>query len=330
MTLLASVFAVTSVASAAPAQTSVGGIGVRLIAEASRPSADPLNLSYVVERLAPGSRVVRKMEISNTSNAAADIVIYPAAASFVNGNFSFAPGRTEDSLSSWTRVARPVLVLAPGATAVDALTIKVPRRASPGERYAVVWAQVSTPSPTQSGVRLVNRVGVRMYVSIGKGGLPVAQFTVGAIVAGRSSNGDPFIVSKVRNLGQTAIEVTGRLSLSQGPGGLSAGPFFATRGTLLAPRHSRIERVQLNGQIPRGPWRADLTVSSNGTQRNSLATIIFPERTAASEGRSLVTPLELAGLIILVLSVGSSVFISRRRRLRPNLTATFGRGDDTR
>ena len=318
LTLLAGSFAAPSAASAASAQERSGGIGIRLVSDASSGSAEPLTLSYVVERLAPGSRVTRQIEISNTTDATADVVVFPAAASIVEDKFSFAPGRTGDPLSSWTTVAQSGLHLAPGATVLDAVTIKLPKRASSGERYAVVWAEVSAPSPTGSGVRLVNRVGVRMYVSVGKGGLPAAEFTIGQLASSRSGNGDPLVAARVHNVGQAALSINGELTLSDGPGGLSAGPFPFTLGALLAPSDSEIARVELDGQIPRGPWRADLTLSSGGTQRGSVTTIIFPAKTLASGQRSFLAPLMLGALIILMLllAAGGSVLFSRRHRLR--------------
>ena len=266
----------------------------------------------------PGSRVTRQIEISNATDATADVTVFPAAASIVEDKFSFAPGSTGDPLSSWTTVAHSVLHLAPGATVLDAVTIKLPKRASSGERYAVVWAEVSAPSPTQGGVRLVNRVGVRMYVSIGKGGSPAAEFTVGVLVASRSANGNPLVAAKVHNVGQAALDITGELTLSHGPGGLSAGPFPFTLGTLLAPSHSTIAPVELGGQIPRGPWRADLTVSSGGTQRSSVTTITFPTKALSIGQRWFFAPLMVVALIVLMLLLAtvSSVLFSRRHRLR--------------
>jgi hypothetical protein len=315
LTLAASSFAVATVATAASAPTSTGGIGVRLLANASNTSAGPLTPSYIVERLGPGSRVIRDVEISNTTHAFANIVIFPAAARFVENKFSFEPGRTEDSLSRWTKVAHRVLRLAPGAVAHDAVTINVPKRASFGERYAVIWAEVSAPSPTQGGVRLVNRVGIRMYISVGRGGLPAAEFTVGSLVAGRLANGDALIVAKVHNVGAAAIDIVGKLTLSQGPGDLSAGPFSVPLGTMLAPNHSVTERVALGDRIPRGPWRADLALSSDGTQRSSITMITFPALTLGTGTRSLGAPVMLAALIVLMLllAAGGSVVFSRRR-----------------
>ncbi len=305
-------------ASAASTPTNSGGIGVRLLPNPSTSSANPLTLSYIVERLAPGSRVHRDVEISNTTNARANVVVYPAAALYVHNKFSFAPGRTKDSLSRWTRVARSVVQLAPGGTAVDVVTITVPKSAPRGERYAVIWAEVSAPSPSQSGVRLVNRVGIRMYVSVGKGGLPAAEFTIGSLAASRMANGDALIEANLDNVGQAAIDVTGELTLSGGPGGLSAGPFPVTLETLLAPRHLVMERVELGAQIPSGPWRADLSLSSDGTRRSSVTEITFPARKGPTQTRSPAIPLILATLVVLILLLimRSSVVISRRRRLR--------------
>jgi hypothetical protein len=262
--------------------------------------------------------MTRQVEISNTTDAMADVVVFPAAASIPDGNFSFAPGRTGNPLSSWTSVGRYVLHLAPGASALDVVTIKAPNKASSGERYAVVWAEVSAPSPARSGVRLVSRVGVRMYVSVGKGGMPAAQFMVGPLAAGRAASGDPIVSAKVRNVGQAALDITGELTLSDGPGGLSAGPFPVSLGTMLAPSHSAIERIELDSHLPRGPWRADLTLSSDGTQRSSKATVTFPIEALTNEKRGLSGPLILGALIVvmLLLAAGSSVLFARRHRVR--------------
>jgi hypothetical protein len=316
MALLAICFPVTAIASAASGPTSTGGIGVRLVANESTSSTDPLSLLYIVERLAPGQGVLRHVEISNTSKATADVLVYPAAASDVGNTLRFAPGRSANSLTHWTTVAQPVVRLAPGVTVIEAVTINVPKRAPAGERYGVIWAEVSAPSPTQSGVRLVNRVGVRMYVSVGKGGEPAAEFTVGTLVAGRLANGDALVEARVHNVGPAAIDITGKLTLSNGPGGLSAGPFRVTLGTMLAPGHSAVERIELSGQIPRGPWRGDLSLSSEGTRRTSIATITFPILRLPSAPRSSVAPLTLALLVLfLLLAGGGSVVILRRRRL---------------
>ena len=122
-------------------------------------------------------------------------------------------------------MSQDVLRLLPGASAFETVTINVPKTASAGERYAVVWAEVSTPAPaTGSGVKLVNRVGVRLYLSIGPGGAPPSNFVIGSLTAERSATGRPLVVATIHNSGRRTINISGNLTLSNGPGGLRAGP----------------------------------------------------------------------------------------------------------
>jgi len=56
-------------------------------------------------------------------------------------------------------------------------TIAVPADASAGERYAVIWAQVKTPNKT-TGITTINRVGIRIYLSVGSGGGLASSFEI--------------------------------------------------------------------------------------------------------------------------------------------------------
>ena len=80
--------------------------------------------SYIVERVAPGTTVRRRIEITNTTSSTADIAIYPAAAD-LRGTFRFASGHGRNELSSWTSASQLVLRLAPGTRAVETVTIVV-------------------------------------------------------------------------------------------------------------------------------------------------------------------------------------------------------------
>ena len=188
---------------------------------------------------------------------------------------STPPGPTSSETNSHLPPAPPEtscligrqLVNPPSASTgriLDGVTIVIPSGVSPGERYGVVWAQVSAPSTTQSKVRLVNRVGVQMYVSVGGRGTP-PEFTVGPLAASRSPGGIPVIVAEVHNTGQAALDITGELTLSDGPGGVSAGPFPVELGTLLAPDHSATERGQLPRLLPVG------TVASGARRSRATA-----------------------------------------------------------
>jgi hypothetical protein len=307
---------VAGVATPAGASNRSGGVGVRLVATTTGPAVGPLGLAFIVETLPPGQRVTRQIEVDNSSADELSVAVFAAAASVVQGKFSFGPDRTGNDLTTWTSVGTPHLHLAAGAKVMERVTITVPKGAPAGERYGVVWAEVSTPSPTLGGVRLVNRVGVRMYVSISPGGVAPARFSLGALVGSRAANNDPVVSSRIRNNGGGALDITGHLLLSNGPGGLSAGPFAVEMGSMLAPHHSTTEKIELNGQIPAGPWRAQLVMSSQGVERSSLGTITFPKGhfTIARHASALPLAVLLGGAVLLA-GLGS-ILVRRRRRSR--------------
>jgi hypothetical protein len=272
---LAGLLAASAFAAARP-PLAARGIGIQLVGSAASSSLDPLARIYITGQFAPGSTSARQVAITNTTRQAQTILLYCAAASMHRGAFAFAPNRTQNELSGWTSVGHPVLRLAAGATAVETVTIRVPTRASAGERYSVVWAAVAAPSARVGGVDLVNRVGVRIYLSVGSGGAPPVRFELGPLRATRSGTGRPLVVTSVRNGGEGTIVLRGTLELSRGPGGLRAGPFPLRLARALAPHSSRRVTLQLNTRLPRGPWHVQITLTSGSTRRSSSARITFP------------------------------------------------------
>jgi hypothetical protein len=278
-------------------------------------SADALARVYVVDRLAPGTSVRRQVEVINTSAAKADITIYVAAATMARGGFAFAAGHTKNALSRWTSVSRDMVLLAPGADAFDTVSISVPGDASSGQRYAVVWAQLATAPPTGGGVELVNRVGVRMYVSVGPVGASRPNFTIGAFSAGRTVNGRALVDAEVHNTGQTSLDIRGDLTLSNGPGGLRTGPLPAHLATGLAPGGSELATVTFSPRFPSGPWRAYLLLTSGLVQKSVLATISFPPVAVASPQPAGPSPLVfIAGALACLLALAAVGLLVQWRR----------------
>jgi hypothetical protein len=277
-----------SALAAAPAKATpgAGGIGVRLVAMPGDSHVGPLARSYIVARVAPGTNLRRRIMISNTTRSAVVVAVYPAAASLHRGAFAFAAGHSPNALSGWTSVSRDVLRLPPGTATSETVTIHVPKGTSSGERVGVVWATVSAPAPAGGGVTLVNRVGIRMYLSIGPGGAPRSNFAIGPMAAERSATGEPAVVATVRNSGGRTLDISGTLTLSHGPGGLRAGPFPVTLGAALGPKASEPATVRLDGRLPRGPWHAQLRLTSGHLQRTAGTTITFPRAGAASPSGS--------------------------------------------
>jgi hypothetical protein len=276
LSLLTAAIGPAGTALAGPHHTgAVGGrIGIRLIAVPSATSAALLGQSYIVGRLAPGAKVTRQIEITNDTPSSASVSVYAARATQQRSIFSLGPGRSRNELSSWTSVSHDVVRMASRTKTVETVTIDVPRDASSGERYAVVWAEVS--APVTGGVTRVNRVGIRMYVSIGPGGAPPAQFRIGSLSAKSSTTGSRLVVANIHNSGRSTLELSGTLTLSNGPGRLSAGPFPVKLGLALAPNDTKPMTVRLDKQLPRGPWRIQLRLTSGLVEHTAVTTLKFP------------------------------------------------------
>jgi hypothetical protein len=309
----------TTTAGAARSGTT-GGLGLRLLDAPITARDDPRAQIYIVDHVAPGTVIHRHVEVSNSTASSVHVVVYPAAASIANGSFLGAAGRTANELSTWTSVRPRTSAVPVGGHLRAAVTITVPDDAAPGERYGVVWAEVRSVPSVDDGVTQISRVGVRVYLSVGPGGPPAANFTIDSLTALRSPDGQPSVVATVHNSGGRALDMSGNLQLSGGPGGTSAGPFSATLGTTLAIGGTEAVTIVLDKQLPRGPWDARVVLRSGLVSRAARATITFPVTGTAlpSATRSSRPGLRYAATAaLLVLLAGSASLLLRRRRRLP-------------
>jgi hypothetical protein len=320
--LLAALFVVAGPAGAtlaAPAPESSGGIGVRIVDAPVATQGDPRARSYIVDHLAPGTVINRRIEVSNTTGSAANVSLYAAAADIINGSFQGAEGHTANELSTWATVSPGSPGVPAGGTKTATVTITVPADAAPGERYGVIWAEVASAPADGGGVVQVGRVGIRMYLSVGPGGAPAADFVIDTLTASRSADGQPTVLATVRNTGGRALDVSGTLDLADGPGGLSAGPFDAALGTTLAIGDTAPVSIGLDDQLPDGPWEATITLRSGLVERSAQASITFPDTGAAdpvaveSAGHGWFYPAGIGAAAILG-TAGTGLFAHRRRR----------------
>ncbi len=275
----------SATASAAQPATARGprdSIGVRLLDAPVDRRNDPRARLYIVDHVRPGTNIHRRIEVSNTTPDQTAVAVYPAAVSIAGGVFTVADAHTPDELSTWTTVDRGRLSLAPGARQAVTVSIKVPSYASAGERYTVVWAEVSSAPASGGGVTAVNRVGVRIYLSVGPGGEPPSRFAVDTLTAERTAAGLPVVKALVHNTGGRALDMSGTLTLTHGPGGLQAGPFPAQLGTTLAVHDTETVAIPLDAGVPDGPWQARMRLRSGLITHDVRATLTFPHRTGAA------------------------------------------------
>jgi hypothetical protein len=295
-----------------------GTFGLRLVPAPGSTPTTAVGRLYVVDVMAAGTSVTRSVDIVNGTGSPLDVAVYAAGAAVVGGRFEFAPGHTTDQLSGWTSVESGEVHVASGATVGDTFTISIPPGTSSGDRTAVVWAEVDAAHTGSGGITLVNRVCVRLYVSVGAGGPVSSDFVIGPIAATRSGAGIPSVGAVVSNPTEGAFDVSGTLTLSDGPGGLGAGPFAVTARSVLSPGASAPITVPFRRTIPRGPWRARLVLTNGVVDRTAAATVMFPPFAAGSTGGTgWLIPTVVIVLLVLVLVGALALLVTgRRRRLR--------------
>jgi hypothetical protein len=247
-------------------------IGVKLADPPPSSLTNPLARAYLTGALQAGGQLTAAVEVSNSTNRPQTISLYVAAASMHAGVFSFADGHSPNELARWTALSNRRLRLAAGKAAIVGVRVHAATGVSQGERYAVVWAAVEAPGA--GPVRLVNRVGMRMYLTVG--GAAPSRYTVSRPKGGRSRMGTPLVTTTIHNSGTRTLSLAGSITLIHGPGGLRIGPITVRLARPLAPGATRTLSLPMTKQLPRGPWHARLALTSGSTERISSATIAFP------------------------------------------------------
>ncbi|MGI5156384.1 hypothetical protein [Microbispora sp. CA-102843] len=290
------------------------GLGIRLVDAPVARRDDPRARKGVVDHLSPGTTIKRRLEVSNSSGHPMHVSLYAAAADIRNRAFVFAPDRTPNELSTWTTVTPSEIDLAPGRTRIAWFTIRVPRDAWRGERYAVIWAQTTAEPDATHNLGLASRTGIRVYLDIGPGGEPPSDMSIDRLTPERDAGGRPALVAQVRNTGGRALDLSGSLSLSEGPGGLRAGPYPAELGVTLRPGDTGRLAVVMDPRLPDGPWKADLVIQSGLIKRTVSATVVFPRSGAGRPVAMSATPLPLVALVAGVIGLAATGLVVRRRR----------------
>ena len=265
-------------AHAAPRRREAGssGIGIQLLEGPASKKDDPRASRYIVDHLHPGTSIRRKIQVWNNSGERNRIDVYSGSATLAQEAFVFGEGSAGNELTSWFSFDKDRLDLAPGDKAVVEVTIAVPPTASIGERYGLVWASVVPPSKAAKGVTLATRVGVRVYLDIGKGGEPPSDFDITGLTPARSLEGVPSLTATVTNTGGRALDISGWVDLHDGPASQRAGPFQVTNGPTLAVGATGHVIVQFPKELPNGPWKVSLSLRSGLVVHAVTGEIRFP------------------------------------------------------
>jgi len=283
-----------------------GSVGIRLLEAPVSGRGDPRALSYIVDTVQPGTTFARDLEVWNGAAERITFSMHAGAAEIRSDEWVADPFAANE-LTRWVSFRPRRFTVQPRTAQVVTATIRVPRRATAGERYAALFA-VTEESTGEGNLKQRSAVGVRVYLVTG-GDLPSA-FTVSNLRATPDA-----ILADVRNTGERALDVTGRLTLRDGPSGLSAGPFDSPQLTLAVGATGTV-RVSVSPDLPRGPWDARLVIRSGRIVYELSGTITLPTTgghpVKLVEGNFPLLQLSLAGV-----AAGLLLLIRRRRRKRP-------------
>ena len=267
-------------------EPSPGSFGIKLLDAPAGRSADPRAHMYIFDHLDPGQTIQRRVLVGNDSDTPLRVTVYAAGAGIADDRFVFTPTVGGNELAGWISFDDSSLTLAPHARKAVLTTIAVPSHAVKGERYAVIWAQTAAAPRPGTNVTLVNRVGVRIYLDVGPGGDPPSDFSIDGLTAERTGDHGLQLLAHVHNTGDRALDMSGSLQVTDGPGSQSAGPFPVALGTSLAPGDVGVVRVPVDRHLPIGPWKAHLTLTSGMVSHTLISTVSLPADRAAKETAS--------------------------------------------
>lgn len=271
--------------------------------------------SYVVRTVAPGQGFDDRLEALNLGDAPLDLVVEPVDAE-VTPDGSFAPGLTRAGEGAWLRVTPGRVRVPAHGSAQVALRVDVPADAAPGDHIAaVVVRKAEAGSAKAGGVQLVQRVGVRVYLTVAgsrTGVAPKRAFELRGFRWVGSPDRRTF-EADVANVGDLLVEPLGTLTLERGD--FTTNDDLPPLGIVL-PGTVATLRVHADGRLDPGDYQATLRlrlVQGGDEQEKRVSfTVSGTSRVGEDRGDSLpLLPVVLA--VGALLSVG--VLALRRRMM---------------
>ncbi|MBF4615950.1 hypothetical protein [Curtobacterium sp. VKM Ac-1376] len=314
LTVTATIAPATAAVSATAEASANGGVGIQLVPEAA--GASGRDQAYIVARPDAGTTVSRTVEVSNTSTVTQNVSVSVGAATIRDGSFVGQNTNATNDLTKWTRLDAAEITLKPGATKQVVVDINVPATAAAGERYGAVWAAVQTPT-TSAPVTTVNRVGIRMYVSVDQGAMQ-PDFAIRNLDTSHH-NGRTRITATVENTGDLAIDLTGELRFKRS--GLTAGPYAGTSVTTIAPGSTDTVRITAGAALPAGRWHTTATITNGSVTKTATAMVTVPNGNptadAAPDNTLAIWVIGSALTLAVLILVLVLVLLRKRRRQLP-------------
>lgn len=306
-----------------PGDSAAGSIGIRLGNVSESLADDPRAKTYIIDNIPPGNSITREIIVTNHMDAPVSLDLYAGPANLRDGSFDVEDRGAASALTSWISLEKGTVHLDPGQEQTVAVTIDVPANAPELEQYGVIWASTQQPEAEGGKVSLVSRVGVRVYLSVGAGNGPPSDFTITSLTPQRDADGGATVVANINNSGGRAVDLSGTLDLTAGPGGLTANTVSAKTTTIAPGDGGEVVFVLPNSSsLPAGPWQAAVKLESGFNKHDQSVELSFPDKgvgnavgASSSMSGGAIAGIAIGAVVVLLVVIGASVyFLGNRRR----------------
>lgn len=256
-------------------QTGVAALAAESPSLAIYPShfdeADPRTRSWFIYNLKAGETLNDEVVVQNKGSEAVSLDIYPVDASAnMDGAFTLSKRGTTDGVGGWLKLASLNVTLAPRSKVTVPFTLKVPLSAAPGDHVGGIAVEPRVVSDVPvSGVRMVQRVGVRFY--IGVKGERREQITINKVAIERAADGD-FLRYEVVNSGNVNVALSGAISIGSVLGSKEIS--LGNLGEVLAGK-TVVARLKLPGLSPFA-YSLNLAIEYGGSQKVAKNIFVNP------------------------------------------------------
>jgi hypothetical protein len=265
----------------------------------------------------PGEELTDRLEAVNLTDAPLELDIAAVDAT-VSPDGSFAPGTRREAAGAWLE-ASPTRVRVPArrTTPVD-VRIRVPADAAAGDHLAAFVAQKAGPAPSGGGVHVVQRVGVRVYLTVVRpdgGPTPARSFEFRALRWVGAPAARAF-EAEVANTGNLLVEPLGTLVL--GRGDLRTDADVPVLG-IVPVGETRSLRFSVPGELEPGTYEARMRlreVHGGAEQEQQVTFTVGPETAEVPQGETDRFPVVPAAVALLVL-LAAVALLARRSQSRP-------------
>ncbi|AEV17192.1 MAG: hypothetical protein NZ846_01040 [Thermus sp.] len=208
------------------------------------------------------------------------------------GRIQFLPvGALKESASPWATFSPAEFTLEPKQSRPVTYTLTVPRDATPGSHWGILFLEAEDPNPPP-GIPLATfrvRMAHVFYVNIPP--LRTAGRITGIVPSAPKGPQDPFrFAIQYQNTGNTAQKLSGRFEVRD-PSGRKVAE-VAIEEEVVLPGQVRILPVSLVGPLPAGNYTALVVLNYGDPERDVAADLPFTLRAPLAAPPAPPTPPE--------------------------------------